>query len=262
MASAVFRFYEELNDFLPRERRKVEFVYPFERRASIKDVIEALGVPHTEVELILVDGESVDFGYILRDGDRVSVYPMFEALDVNPLLRLRPQVLREPRFVLDAHLGRLARYLRLLGFDTLYRNDYDDATLAAISAGEHRILLTRDRGLLKRRIVTHAYFVRADCPRDQLREVCARLDLRRLIRPFHRCARCNGLLEAVAKERIAERLAPKTLCYYDRFLQCAGCGQIYWRGSHYPRLRCLLAEATAPAAARKSQPPPSARPRS
>jgi len=237
MARARFRFYEELNDFLPPERRKTEFDYEFDRRASIKDVIEALSVPHTEVELILVNGESVDFGYILCDGDRVSVYPVFESLDVSPLLRLRPRPLRTPRFVLDTHLGTLARYLRLLGFDTLYRNDYCDATLARISANEGRTLLTRDRGLLMRRIVTHAYFVRADDPRRQLEEVCARLDLYGLIEPFSRCSRCNGLLQEVDKARIADQLAPKTRRYYDRFLQCRDCGQIYWAGSHFKHLQ-------------------------
>jgi len=118
------RFYEELNDFLPLERRKVDFSHEFQRRASIKDLIEALGVPHTEVDLILVNGASVDFSYIVRDGDRISVYPMFEAFDIQTVSRVRPQPLRVIRFVLDVHLGKLARYLRLLGFDTLYRNDY------------------------------------------------------------------------------------------------------------------------------------------
>lgn len=240
MSVARFRFYEELNDFLPPERRKTEFDYEFDRRASIKDVIEALGVPHTEVDLILVDGESVSFDYILRDGDRVSVYPVFESLDISPLNRLRPKPLRTPRFVLDTHLGTLARYLRLLGFDTLYRNDYDDETLARISADEHRILLTRDRGLLKRRIVTHGCFIRSDDPRKQLEEVCTRLDLDELIEPFRRCSHCNGLLQAVDKAEIQHRLEPKTRLYYDRFRQCEDCGRIYWAGSHYKGLQAFV----------------------
>jgi uncharacterized protein with PIN domain len=240
MSTAHFRFYEELNDFLAPERRKLEFEYSFERRASIKDTIEALGVPHTEVELILVNGRSVGFDYILADGDRVSVYPMFESLDVTPLLRLRPRPLRKPRFVLDAHLGTLARYLRLAGFDTLYRNDYEDAELAEISAYEHRVLLTRDRDLLKRKIVTHGYFVRAHEPRRQLEEVCGRLDLYRVIEPFKRCARCNGLLRTVDKAEVIDELEPKTRLYYERFLRCMDCGRIYWRGSHFRRMEGLI----------------------
>lgn len=246
MAVARFRFYEELNDFLPTERRKTAFLHPFRHRGSIKDMIESLGVPHTEIEIILVNGRSVGFDYIVHDGDEIAVYPMFESFDVTPLLRLRPAPLREPRFVLDVQLGALARYLRLCGFDTLYRNDYRDDELARISAGERRILLTRDRDVLKRRIVTHGYFVRSDRPREQLREVCARLDLYRLCAPFRRCIRCNASLHPVAKDAIAHRLEPATRRYYDDFHACTGCGRIYWEGSHVARMRGILAElATA-----------------
>ncbi len=159
MPAAVFRFYAELNDFLPRIRRFKDAPYRFENSQTIKDAIEAQGVPHTEVELILVNGELRDFGYHLHPSDRVSVYPVFESLDVSELLRVRPEPLREVRFVLDAHLGRLAVYLRLLGFDTMYRNDIGDEELARISRDEGRILLTRDRGLLKRSAVMHGYAI-------------------------------------------------------------------------------------------------------
>ena len=240
MSCACFRFYAELNDFLPPQRRGRQFCHRFERQASVKDMIESFGVPHTEVDLILINGESVDFSARVEDDDRISVYPAFERFDISPLTRLRPKPLREPAFVVDANLGRLARYLRLLGFDTLYRNDYDDATVAQISHQEHRILLTRDRVLLRRSIITHGYFVRADRPREQLAEVVARFDLCRLLHPFSRCTRCNGLLERVEKREIASRLEPKTRRYYDDFLICPDCGQIYWRGSHHERAVRLM----------------------
>lgn len=240
MAQAHFRFYEELNDFLPPERRKVEFIHEFERRASIKDMIEALGVPHPEVELILVNGESVGFDRIVRDGDRVSVYPVFEAFDISEHLRVRPEPLRRICFVLDGHLGTLARYLRLCGLDTLYRNDYDDEELAGISAEQHRILLTRDRDVLKRRIVTHGYFVRNDRPRAQLVEVLQRFQLTQVIVPFTRCTHCNGRLQEVAKEDIVDRLEPLTRRYYRRFRLCTSCGRIYWRGSHVQHIERLI----------------------
>jgi uncharacterized protein len=243
---AEFRFYEELNDFLPPEKRKVAFDYPLARRASVKDIIEALGVPHTEVEVILANGESVDFGYIVVDGDRISVYPMFEGLDIRPLLKLRDAPLRRPRFVLDCHLGRLARYLRQFGFDTLYRNDYDDDELARISAHEHRILLTRDRSLLKRRIITHGYFVRHTDPRKQLDEVLTRFDLYADIEPFGRCTRCNGHVVSVDKNSIIDRLEPKTRAYFDDFWQCSSCGQIYWEGSHFHKMKALTDELDPP----------------
>ncbi|MGH8502586.1 MAG: Mut7-C RNAse domain-containing protein [Gammaproteobacteria bacterium] len=240
MPSAYFRFYEELNDFLPLERRKVGFEYAFAGRPAVKDAIEALGVPHTEVELILIDGESVGFSASLSDGARVSVYPMFESLDITPLLRARPRALRVSRFVLDTHLGRLARNLRLLGFDAWYRNDYDDAELARICETERRILLTRDRGLLKRSAVSHGYYMRETQPRQQAREVLRRFDLYRAARPFTRCLDCNGEVTPVDKDEIAHWLEPNTRRYFDRFWRCECCRRVYWRGSHYARMRRLV----------------------
>jgi uncharacterized protein len=242
MPQAHFRFYAELNDFLPPGRRRVEFAHTFQGRVSIKDMIETLGAPHTEVDLILVNGASVDFAYLVQDGDHISVYPVFESFDITPLLRLRPRPLREPKFVLDTHLGRLAAYLRLLGFDTLYRNDYGDDELARLSADEHRILLTKDRGLLKRRRVTHGYCVRDADPKAQTREVVAHFDLFRSVKPFSRCLRCNGLLERVEKGAITHRLLPRTREGHDEFHRCPTCDQLYWRGSHYARLQHFVAE--------------------
>lgn len=231
------RFYAELNDFLTPRRRQAAFDLPFAAGATIRDVIESCNVPHTEVDLILVNGASVDFDYAPQGGDCVSVYPVFESFDITPALRLRPAPLRETKFVLDAHLGRLAGLLRLLGFDTLYRNDYDDAELARISREEQRILLTRDRGVLKRSGVTHGYYVREDQPRRQVVEVLRRFDLRRQINPYTRCMRCNGLLRPVPKADVLDQLQPLTRQYYDEFHQCAACGQVYWQGSHFEPLR-------------------------
>ena len=234
------RFYAELNDFLTPPRRQVAFVHPLSGRISIKDLIESLGVPHTEVDLILVNGEPVDFTYIVQDGDRISVYPVFESIDIAPLTRLRPRPLRVPRFVLDVHLGKLAMYLRMLGFDTLYGNDYDDDTLARLAAGERRILLTRDRGLLRRSVITHGYYVRATEPRQQLVEVIRRFDLLGSIAPFRRCMRCNGLLTPVPKQEVIDRLPPRTRRYYDEFYRCQECDQLYWKGSHYRRMQQFI----------------------
>ena len=240
MARVQIRFYEELNDFLSGGLRKLDITHDFERRTSVKDMIESFGVPHTEVEVILVNGKSVDFSHIVHDGDRISVYPVFESLDVSPLIRLRPEPLRNPEFVLDTNLGRLARYLRLLGFDCLYSNDFEDAAVARISAEQQRTLLTRDRSLLQRKIITHGYFVRALRPRLQVPEVLSRFDLYRLIAPFSRCIRCNGPLQAVDKQTIEARLEAKTRRYFNDFRLCNGCGQIYWQGSHYERAMRLV----------------------
>lgn len=240
MVTATFRFYEELNDFLAPSRRKREFTAPCARAATTKHMIEALGVPHTEVELILVNGESVDFSRQLEDGDRVAVYPRFEALDVTPLLRLRDHPLREPRFVADAHLGGLARMLRMLGFDTLYDNHFHDDAIVVVAEQEHRIVLTRDRELLKRRNVTHGCYVHALTSEAQLREIVERLDLARSARPLTLCLHCNVPLRPVDKASVLDRLPPKVREYYERFSTCDACGRVYWEGSHWRNMRRML----------------------
>jgi len=240
-AVASFRFYEELNDFLPREKRKCSFDYRCARAATVKNAIEALGVPHTEVELILVNGESVDFSYLIREGDRISVYPKFEALDISPLLRLRAQPLRQMRFVADAHLGGLARLLRMLGFDTLFRNDLADHEIRVVNRFEGRIVLTRDRELLKCRSITHGCFVHALRPFEQLREVVEHLDLANSAKPFTRCLHCNSPLMAIDKTAVIERLPPMVAAKYERFQWCESCDQVFWEGSHWQRMRELLA---------------------
>jgi uncharacterized protein len=238
--AAEFRFYEELNDFLPVAVRKRSFTYAFRGTRSVKDVIEAIGVPHTEVDLVLVDGASVDFGRQLVGGERVAVYPMFERLDISPITRLRPRGIRRTRFILDVHLGKLARYLRLLGFDALYRNDFDDPTIVKLAHDTKRIILTRDKGLLKRRAVTHGYWLRETEPRKQTDEVLRALDLRRSVRPLTRCLACNGELHKVAKAAVIAHLPTRVRDRFDDVACCRACGRFYWPGSHYQRLRRLV----------------------
>ena len=239
---AEFRFYAELNDFLPRRHRFATVVRLFDGEGSVKDMIEAAGVPHTEVDLVIVNGEAVDFTYRVRDGDRIAVYPMFEALDIGPIARLRPEPLREPRFAADAHLGRLGRHLRLLGFDTTYDRHCDDAHLAATAAAEGRIILTRDIGLLKRNTVTHGLFVRAQQPRAQLLEVVRRLQLASRFRPFVRCLECNGALVHVSKDALAAQIPERVWRSYDQFVRCTWCARVYWSGTHHARLRRIVEE--------------------
>ena len=241
MASMVsIRFYAELNDFLLPEKRQVSFSQGFNGRPAVKALIESLGVPHTEVDLILINQESVDFSCRVRDGNRISVYPVFEALDIRPILRVRPEPLREPSFILDTHLGRLAGYLRMAGFDTLYQNDYADEALASASAGEKRILLTRDRGLLKRSVVTHGYLVRSDNPQEQLKEVLHRFDLFNAMKPFRLCLRCNEPLRAIPATE-AKGSVPRQVWEQARsYKSCPVCGRIYWKGSHYQKMAGLI----------------------
>jgi len=235
--TAWLRFYEELNDFLPSNKRRVLLPYSFTGRQSVKDAIEAFGVPHVEVDLILVNGKSVDFSYLIKDGDRISVYPVFESIDISKVTGLRDKPLREIKFVLDVHLGKLARYLRLCGFDTLYETDYTDDEIIIISSLQKRIILTRDKKLLKNKKVTHGIWIRSQYPDSQLKEVFDRLDLKNLAKPFTRCMECNAELVDVPKEQILDRIPPRTREFYDVFRMCPACDHIYWEGSHFERMK-------------------------
>jgi len=236
-----FRFYEELNDFLQPSHRKRTFVHDFDGTPSVKDRIESLGVPHTEVDLILVDGDPVGFDHRVSGGERVAVYPTFHGLDLGAVTPLRPP-LREVRFVLDVHLGRLARYLRLLGFDSAYTNDRTDDELLALSRNENRILLTRDIGLLERAALVHGGFLHETDSRLQLREVLDRYHLQGRIVPLTRCARCNGLIGPTTPALARGSVPGGVLREQRRFSRCNDCGQVYWPGGHLERLRARLAE--------------------
>ena len=238
MYRVTIRFYEELNDFMPAADRKKDIDFEFRGRRSVKDLIESFGVPHVEVDLILVNGESVGFSRIVADGDRISVYPVFESLDVGPVTRLRPEALRDPRFVLDVHLRKLARHLRLMGFDVDYRPDRDDDALAEIAERDGRILLSRDRQLMMRRKVSRGLYVRNTDPDLQVVEVLERLDLGKLCRPFTRCIECNGLIGPVdpGPAGIEDLIPPGVRSWCAEYYRCRGCGRIYWKGSHYEKL--------------------------
>jgi uncharacterized protein with PIN domain len=250
--SASVRFYGSLNDFLPAGRRQSTLVCAFDDSPSVKDLVEALGVPHPEIDLLVVDGKSVDFTYRLRDGDRVAVYPLIRTFDLGDTVRLRPPPQTEPRFIADVHLGRLTAYLRLAGFDTKYRNDYPDDEIVAISASENRVLLTRDVGVLKHRIVVRGYFLRGTQPARQLVEVLRQFNLVTCAAPFTRCLRCNSRLRAVAKDRVEHLLPARTRESYREFSRCPTCGRIFWQGSHYSQMR-LFIETAFSAAMRPSR---------
>lgn len=250
--SAEFRFYEELNDFLPAARRKQAFEWRFRGTPSVKDTIEAIGVPHTEVDLVLVDGRSVGFDELLHGGERVAVYPVFERLDVSPLVRLRPAPLRDTRFVVDVHLGTLARYLRLLGFDTRWRNDLDDETIIRMARDERRVILTRDKGILKDGRVTHGYWLRATAPLLQVEEVVRALQLGPDFASYTRCLECNGLLRPIEHEEAAREVPLQVFLAFRDFSRCEACGRTYWPGSHRARLDQVVGRARDAAGGRQS----------
>jgi uncharacterized protein with PIN domain len=242
---ATFSFRGELNDFLPPGRKLTRFPYVFTGKPSLKDAIEALGAPHVEVDVILRNGESAVFESHLGDGDTVEVFPRAEGTCIPDAIHLMPAPLSEPRFILDVHLGKLAVYLRLLGFDTYHRNHLDDPEIVAIARREERIVLTRDIALLKNGAIARGRWIRSQIPRTQLGETIRFFNLSPCVKPFSRCTVCNGLVEEVSAETVRDRLEPGTLAYYSEFFRCASCGRIYWKGSHYPRLLELIREAEA-----------------
>ena len=228
MSTAHFLFFDRLNDFLPRDQREQMIPVDFRGRQSIKHLAESLGVPHPEIGKVQVNGQERTLSAIAEDGDRVEIDPIPNGCPI------------EPWFVLDNHLGRLTAYLRMLGFDCLYHNDYDDEELAEIAQREERILLSRDRRLLMRKFIVYGYCLRSLDSLEQLTEVIQRFDLTKRIFPFHRCLRCNHPLESVAKEAVLDRLEPLTKLYFDEFQICPACKQIYWKGSHYERMQRLI----------------------
>jgi len=242
MYSATFHFYGKLNNFLHASQRGKPIEYRFEQRNSVKDAVEAIAPPHPEVELLVVNGISVGWDYVVQQGDVIYVYDDASATTVPRPVQLIPPYPGRPRFILDTHLGKLAGYLRMLGFDTLYRNDYPDDELARVSAQETRILLTRDLGVLKRGIVTYGYFVRETDPRLRLEEINQRYNLVEHAEPFKHCMRCNGLLHPVEKQSVLDQLPSDVVQYYDTFHQCDDCQQIYWKGSHYQKMEQMITD--------------------
>ena len=241
----IIRFYEELNDLIPQKMRKQDIDFSFNGRRSVKDLIESFGVPHVEVDLILVNGKSVDFSYIVRDNDRISVYPVFELLNLKDANKLRPSPLRDTKFVIDVHLRKLARRLRLLGFDVDYADMRDDKELAEISERDSRILLTRDRQLLMRRNVSRGIIIRDSNPDKQIIEVLNRFDIWERIDTFSRCIECNGKITSLPTDgiRFDERkdyIPAGVLDWCSIFYECTECEKIYWKGSHYEKLGSIL----------------------
>ncbi len=242
MPKAIFRFYEELNDLLPKHRRKTDFAAEFEGKRSVKDMIESLGVPHTEVDLILANGKSVNFSYIIQDGDRISVYPVFESLNIENVTRLRTLPLRKTRFIADINLGDVVRYMRVFGLDVFFDPSLSSLEIITISKAQNRIILTKSKKLLKYKEVSHGILIRPGTTTEQIAHIIGYLDIRDRIKPFSRCLICNSLLENIPKKEIEDRIPPKTKELCDEYAQCRKCDKIYWKGTHYIRMKQVIDE--------------------
>lgn len=239
-----FRCYAELNDFLPREHKQKPFVQRLRTPLTLGEAIESLRIPVSEVDLALVNGQPVPMSQRLHENDYVSVFPTFESLDISELKGGHTPALRITRFVLDAHLGKLAKYLRMLGFDTSYRNDFDDEEIIELAAREKRIILTRDKLLLRSKRVTHGYYIRSTDKHEQLREVVRKFDLFSQFRSFTRCMTCNTELVLKKKEEIMHLVQAEILDLYSEFFFCPACRKVFWKGSHFKRMESFIRDLT------------------
>jgi uncharacterized protein with PIN domain len=242
MSEITLIFIGELNDFIQQRAKFTSISHSISFPSSIKDVIESIGVPHPEIDIILANNRSVDFSYQVQHGDEFHIYPYNVHPQTSRIIHLAPQYMDVPTFVVDTHLGKLTSYLRMLGFDTIYQNDYDDQRLAEISSQEDRTLLSRDIGLLKRKVIKRGYYIRSRIPRNQLIETINRYQLVNKMIPFKRCIQCNGLLNPIPKSMIQMQLQDKTRQYYDEFKICDSCSKIYWKGSHYYHMKDFIGQ--------------------
>lgn len=235
-----FRFYAELNDFLPPEKRQKSFIHELKTPVTVREAIESLGIPLSEVDLILINSEPVELNYSVHEKDYVSVYPVFERFDISEVSKIRRRPLRESRFILDAHLGKLAKYLRMLGFDTLYQNDFGDREIIDIARKENRIILTRDKLLLRAKKVDHGYYVRETEKHAQLIEIVQKFDLFSQFRSFTRCMTCNAELVRRDKREIEDKIDADTARIFKEFFYCPSCDKVFWKGSHFERMERLI----------------------
>ena len=235
---------EELTTLLSRKNRgKKEIDYPLTRRASIKDIIEALHIPHTEISSISQNDTEISFSHIPEAGERLLFHSFYPGTDVTRPTLLRPDPLPTTSFIVDINVGKLAKLLRMSGIDTLYDPQLQEKDIARLAAADRRILLSRNRDLLRRKCILWGHLVRAEQPEKQLAEVMTLFGLHDAIQPFSRCLQCNALLQPVEKSAILHRLEPLTRIYYQKFHVCPGCEQIFWQGSHHKRMEELIKRA-------------------
>jgi len=239
--SIELRFYGTLNDFLRPGYRQISFLHGYTGSPSVKDIIESVGVPHVEVSLILVNGNRVPFAFHPENGDRISCYSRFHNINIGNINLLK-DVPDNPRFILDVHLGKLVKYMRIMGFDTLYKTNFTDDEILRVASSEERIILTRDLGILRNGLAKMGYYIRSTAPRMQLIEVMDAYSLREKSNPFSRCSICNGLVETISKEEVLKELNANTIKYYEDFFRCRSCGQIYWEGSHFKKIEMFIDE--------------------
>lgn len=237
MPTIHLRFYEELNEFIPEEKRKIRFSHTIPFRTSVKDLIESFNIPHTQVNMIIVNDEQRNFSYLVHDNDRISVYPFFHTFNVSSISKIHQKIPNKIRFIADQHLGKLARNLRMCGLDTEFNKHFHEVELVKRANKEERILLTKDHNILKRNDLSFGYFVYASDPEEQLEEVLLQFKLKNEIHFLSRCLECNALLTPIEKSKVENRLPDKVRALHNEFTYCNQCDKIYWQGTHYQKMK-------------------------
>jgi uncharacterized protein len=235
-----FRIYAGLNDFLPVDLRQRTIILAYKTPITVGEVAESMGIPLSEVKLILVNSEPSKFSQRLKENDFISLYPAIENLDISLLTDKELESASRPRFILDAHLGKLAKYLRMLGFDTLYRNDFEDNRIISIAKQEDRFILTQDKLLLRSKEVINGYYVRSIEKHKQIREIVQKFGLNTMFRSFTRCMSCNAELVKKEKAEIINKIDDETAQVFNDFFYCPNCDKVFWKGSHFERMEKLI----------------------
>jgi uncharacterized protein with PIN domain len=238
--SFTFRAYGTLNDFIPAGLKQKTFSLAFKTPITVGEVAESIGIPLSEIKLVLVNSETVDYSKRLKENDFISLYPAFEQINISPVSGAMGRDKEFPSFILDAHLGKLAKYLRMLGFDTLYQNNYIDRQIIDIAADEGRMILTRDKILLKSKEAQQGYYVRAIEKHEQLKEIVGKFGLAGKFRSFTRCMMCNAEMEKKSKVEVLDKIDAGTARIFSEFLYCPGCDKVFWKGSHFERKEKLI----------------------
>ena len=235
-------FHNDLQMLLKKSQAGKVVKYALKRRASLKDIIESQGVPHTEVAQILLGNKELGFAFIPVGGEDIDIFPFSEEISVFNSTLLRPQPMSSLKFMVDINVQKLARNLRIIGFDTSMVPDMRLIEIGKVATSEHRIVITRNRELLKCNTVVHGHLVRSEDHVIQLQEVVKLYKIKLHIKPFSRCIACNGDLMSVTKQDIIHRLEPLTRKYFNTFKRCSDCEKIYWQGSHYNQMLKMITE--------------------
>ncbi|MFC1744959.1 Mut7-C RNAse domain-containing protein [Candidatus Riflebacteria bacterium] len=235
--TAILRFYGELNYFLPDSVWHRPFYYSFYENPTFSDLMDSFKIPPEKIGLLLLDGEVVELSCPLKEGSRATFYPRFQNIDISEEISASKKPVVSPRFILPLNLGKLTKYLRMLGFDSICEPDFIPGKVDVLAMQEGRVLLSRSKKFAARKLYAECYVVKSEQPAIQVREVVNRFNLMPLVKYFQRCLKCNSPLKVMEKSEIYSRLLPYIRKNFNLFFICPGCDRVYWMGTHYKKMK-------------------------